>query len=207
MKRNGSAGFAIGALLICMACSAGAQMVRLVSPSRKQFTDSEYGVTFTFPASWAFSNEHRFMFPPLITDFRGDGEKPTELGSVSSRVIPGIAAGETDFVGAEFTVAARRNLSPTACMSLASVITGGEPVENEIVQGHTMRHSRSTSVGTGHGVTDDVYVLPDHGSCLLFDLALHFADVGDAPGRRFAHREEQQIHAQLLRILNSVTVL
>src|SRR5580698_3185195 len=116
MDRRGTArSTLICILLASAACFTLAQTVKLVAPSTPQFTDDIYGVTFSFPASWTFSERSNFYTPLTVSAADSHAR-----GVIFTKHLAGVPSWPvTDFEGAEFGYAAREVASPGACKNLA----------------------------------------------------------------------------------------
>jgi hypothetical protein len=112
---------AICVLLMAGAGSLYGQSVRLADPSRMEFNDPTYGVSFRFPASWTYSTEPASIDPPTIIvppDY--ESNMIPLRASVFAKKLSGVPSWPTtSFNGVEFSYAVREQTTPDDCRYLS----------------------------------------------------------------------------------------
>ena len=203
--------WACGAALLCFSCSLPAQTVRLVNPTTMQFTDAVYGVSFSFPASWTFSEGASFFVPPSIFAApMGDGEGKQPRASVSVKRVAGIRPyPATRLMGIEFSYAVRDQTTPEDCKYLAAMANAAGHLVDQVTQdGVTFYHGSGEGAGLGHGESEDIYTVPHGTECLLFDLAMQYENNGvdDQNPRNLTRGEKTLAHRQLQAVFSSLEI-
>src|SRR5580658_1483941 len=207
-RRGTSRNVLICILVVCGACSALAQTVKLAAPSTLQFTDDIYGVTFRFPASWTFSERSNFYSPLSISVSDSHAR-----GVIFTKRLPGVPAWPiTDFEGAEFGYAAREVASPGACKNLAVSLNGGDnsTIDERTLHGIAWNHGSGGEGSTGHFIDEDIYTVwtdSAGGACLVFDLATQSLEASGSHGRnprQMTREEKAAVKRELQVILSTV---
>jgi hypothetical protein len=134
----------------------------------KIYSDSINGVTFNYPVDWSVSQKPAFYLQPLIFD----PQQPTPA-VVSFR--PSGDRVETNFDGLEFVYVALSKPGQTSC--LESITKDIDPDERRLetvtINGTRFFDIKTGDAGLCHQASRNIYETYRHGTCFLFEAALH----------------------------------
>jgi hypothetical protein len=201
---------AICVLLMAGAGSLYGQSVRLADPSRMEFNDPTYGVSFRFPASWTYSTEPASIDPPTIIvppDY--ESNMIPLRASVFAKKLSGVPSWPTtSFNGVEFSYAVREQTTPDDCRYLSlSASKPGAALQDVTLKGQTFHHGRGSGVGGGRGEEEEIFTASQGTSCLLFDLSEHFVNGGEeSTPRAYTSQESSRIHKALMQVFESARI-
>jgi hypothetical protein len=190
---------------IAAAQPLAAQSVKPASSTIVLFSDPAYGVSFRYPASWAFSKAPALGSIPVKDQLL--------RAVVFKKRIRGIESWPmSNFAGDELEYAIKPHGSRELCRKLAfstTDIQGG--VDQRRIDGVTWNHDESDTASLGHEVIDDDYTAyskNDGGVCLLFDLRVHYLNnrPGNSPPRFLSRQELATAKAELGQVFSTVHI-
>jgi hypothetical protein len=203
---------------IRIAASAAFVFGALVSPAQnspapeaatKLYTDSQYGVSFRYPANWTLTTEQHFYIPESIMTM----PKPQSGGKATARSAVFLdgkawpALEDSDLNGVDFVYNTRPGAEMKACTAWLYRQVNSDKSDEQTHGGIAFTHVRTGSAGLCHQVDESIYIHHAGQTCFFFDLAVHTICPGVAEGERNATPQQLDgVRAELQKIFETVRI-
>ena len=171
----------------------------------KTYRDTQYGVTFQYPALWDTDPEMGFY---LSAQILLPGRKPLAAvgfgGSQKSKYHP---YPNTNLSGVQFVYVVLPESTAEQCQHETKGEEESDKDTQETIHGVTYRHLSSGGAGLCHQAEDQIYAAYRGGRCYLFDAAIDTVCPDPDEGRReITHAEINTLRNQLKQIMQSVRI-
>ena len=172
----------------------------------KSYVDSEYGVSFQYPAEWKLNNGLGFYLGTQIL-LTGDSNEPYD----KARAIVGFerklnAQGEypdgVNLSGVEFVYLVIPHTDAAHCYARLGQDSDESKRSQIGVAGVTYRRVQGGDAGMGHAVTRDLYGTFRDGRCYLFEGDVHTTTANNP--RFLAGAPLQKLEAEIAAVMQSV---
>ncbi|HEY6446296.1 MAG TPA: hypothetical protein VIY53_07550 [Acidobacteriaceae bacterium] len=195
--------FVFGALV------APAQTAPTRGAATKPFTDSQYGVSFQYPANWTLTTEQHFYIPESILTL----PQPQSDGHATARAAVFLdgkawpALDNSELKGADFVYNTRPGPNMKDCTAWLHRQVNFDKSDEQTQGGIAFTHVLTGSAGLCHQIDESIYIHQASRTCFFFDLAVHTICPGVAEGERNATPEQLDgVRAELGKIFETVRI-
>jgi len=192
-------------ILLALAISTplATTQTHLLSPP-KIYRDTQFGITFQYPATWNIDNQRAFYVPAQI--LYPDRQPLTSIGFGGSPANKFTPYPNTNLSGVQFIYVVLPKTTPHQCED-AVQSSEEDKITREVINGITYRHISSGSAGMCHQVDEQIYSAFHRGRCYLFDSSIQTVCEGVIDGaRNITPAETDHVKAQLKQVMQSVRI-
>lgn len=174
----------------------------------KSYVDSEYGVSFQYPAQWKQDNSLLFYLGTQILLNPDSSQGPDKARAIVGFTRTLNSQGEypdgVNLNGVEFVYLVLPHTDQEHCY--ARLGQGGEGWRQSqvAIQGVTYRRAQGGDAGMGHGVTRDIYGAFESGRCYLFEGDIHTLTANNA--RTVTGAQLRKLQEQIVAVMQSVRI-